>query len=314
MIPAAQGGDGGGSIRMPAAFCHLVGLKPTVGRISSGPARPDMWGHSVPSVLTRTVRDTAAILDAVAGPAPGDRGVPLQPPEGGWAQAARRDPGSLRIGVLDRAPEHAPQVAPVVADSVRDVAKLLQGLGHRVEDGHPEALMDPLCLPMFFDALSVTVVQAIDALAAELGGPPGPDDLDVITRFWERRGREITGVELADALTWQDGLRARMATWWGSGFDLLLSPVFATPPKPVSWPWKEPDGVRLSVDVLTFTAPFNTTGQPAISVPAAITGAGEPIGVQLAAACGREDLLLAVAAQIEAERPWAGLRPPVFAA
>ncbi|WP_421106615.1 amidase family protein [Streptomyces sp. NEAU-S77] len=104
-----------------------------------------------------------------------------------------------------------------------------------------------------------------------------------------------------------------MARWWQE-FDLLLSPVFATPPLPVGWPWRDQDGLRKSVDVLTFTAPFNTTGQPAIAVPAALTESGTPIGIQLAAAYGREDLLVRVAAQLEAERPWAPHRPPVFAA
>ncbi|GAA4639299.1 amidase [Actinoallomurus vinaceus] len=312
MVPVAQGGDGGGSIRMPAAFCHLVGLKPSVGRISAGPGRPDRWGHSGPAVVTRTVRDTAAVLDALSGGAPGDRGGPAPLPPGGLASMVGRDPGRLRIGVLAHAPDHAPQVVEPVREAVLDTARILERLGHKVEDAYPEPMFDPMCLKAFFDALSVTAVQTIEALIAELGEPPGPDDLDAVTRFWVRRGREITGLELADALAWQGRLRADMANWW-QDFDLLLSPVFATPPKPVGWPWEEADGLQKSVNVLTFTAPFNTTGQPAIAVPAALTESGEPIGIQLAAAYGREDLLVSVAAQLEAERPWAELRPPVFA-
>lgn len=313
MVPVAQGGDGGGSIRMPAAFCHLVGLKPTVGRISGGPGLPTRWGHSVPAVVTRSVRDTAAVLDAVSGGSTGDLADPYWP-DGGMLAQVGRDPGRLRIGVLTHAPDHAAQVTESVADAVDATATLLAGLGHDVGEAWPAALMEPEQLAMFFDALSVTVSQGIDSFAAELGGPPAPGELDVITEHWERRGRAISGMELAHALEWLNSYRARMVSWWAEGYDLLLCPVFASAPRPVGWPWSEPDGVQQTIDVLTFTAPFNTSGQPAISVPAAISAQGEPIGVQLVADLGREDRLLAVAAQIEAERPWAHLRPPVFAA
>jgi amidase len=200
-----------------------------------------------------------------------------------------------------------------VREAVLATARVLEALGHKVEDAYPEVMLEPRVLSAFFDALSVTAVQAVDAMSRELGEQPGPDDLDPVTWFWLRRGREINGLELADALAWQNRFRADMAQWWEE-FDLLLSPVFASPPKPVGWPWREEDGIRKSVDVLTFTAPFNTTGQPAIAVPATVTEAGEPIGIQLVAAYGREDQLVAVAAQLETARPWARLRPPVFAA
>ncbi|GAA3367882.1 hypothetical protein GCM10017744_081750 [Streptomyces antimycoticus] len=160
-------------------------------------------------------------------------------------------------------------------EAVLDTARILERLGHEVEEAYPARMLEPRCLEAFFDALSVTAAQSVEALTRELGEEPGPDDLDPVTWLWVRRGREITGLELADALVWQNGLRAAMAHWW-QGFDLLLSPVFATPPGPVGWPWREPDGLQKSVDVLTFTAPFNTTGRPAIAVPAALTESGEP--------------------------------------
>lgn len=312
LVPVAQGGDGGGSIRMPAAFCHLVGLKPTVGRISAGPGAPNRWGHSVPAVVTRTVRDTAAVLDAVSGPAIGDPAHPRAYPPGGLLGVLDTSPPRLRIGVLDHAPAHAPQVTGEVRDAVRSVAGTLAAEGHEVVEAYPEALMDPGGTSVFFDALSVTVVQTVDALAAEIG-PPGPGDLDPVTEHWLRRGRAITGAELADAFVWQGRYRARLAQWWSSGYDLLLTPVFASRPKSVGWPWAEPDGIQRSVDVLSFTAPFNTTGQPAISVPATVTDDGVPLGVHLVADHGREDLLVAVAGQLESVRPWRDARPPVFA-
>ncbi|WP_235735360.1 amidase [Nocardioides alcanivorans] len=312
LVPVAQGGDGGGSIRMPAAFCHLVGLKPTVGRISAGPGAANRWGHSTPAVVTRTVRDTAAVLDAVSGPAADDATTPRPLPPDGLSGILHGPTSRLRIGVLDHAPDHAPQVTAEVRAAVRSVADQLAEQGHEVVEAHPEALMDPGALPAFFDALSVTVVQSVDGLAREIG-PPAPGDLDPVTEHWLRRGRSITGVELADTFAWQGAYRARMAAWWTGGFDLLLSPVFASRPKPVGWPWQEEDGIQKSVDVLTFTAPFNTTGQPAISVPATLTDDGVPLGVQFVAAAGREDQLIAVAAELEAIRPWRDLRPRVFA-
>lgn len=306
MVPVAQGGDGGGSIRMPAAFCHLVGLKPTVGRISAGPGAANRWGHSVPAMVSRTVRDTAGVLSAISGGVPGDIGA--LPPLSGVEATPR-----LRIGVLDLAPQRSPQVSDEVRAAVQTMADTLTGLGHEVVAEYPDAMLDEHFLTAFFDALSVTTAQSINALTAEIG-PPGPDDLDVVTRLWLDRGRSISGVELADALVWLGRFRERMASWWASGFDLLLSPVFATRPKPVGWPWAEEGGLQRSIDVLSFTAPFNTTGQPAISLPAGLTSDGVPLAIQLAGAIGREDQLLEVAAQIEQVRPWAHLTPPVYAA
>ena len=308
MVPVAQAGDGGGSTRMPASFCNLVGLKPSVGLVDVGSLRGDRWGHSVPSVLTHSVRDTAGIFDAISqGMEPGSTRVP--PRRGGLLEALRRRADPLRIGFLVQAPDHAPPLHPAVRDAVLSTAKLLEEAGHSVQESAPEALSDPRTLAMFFDALSVTAAQAVDSVREQLGRYVPIDDFDPITAFWDRRGREISGLGLADALTWQNRLRARMGQWWADGFDLLLAPVFATPPRPLGWPWATPEGLQESVDVLTYTAPFNTTGQPAIAVPAAVTVASEPIGIQLVAGYGREDLLVQVAGQLEARRPWAHRHP-----
>ncbi|WP_072803177.1 amidase [Rhodococcoides yunnanense] len=304
MVPVAHGGDGGGSIRMPAAFCHLVGLKPSRGLISSGPATADRWGHSVPAVLTRTVRDTAGIIDALAGGEPGDQGRPA-PIEGGLLGALSREPTRLRIGYVTTPEGSAEPIQQQVADAVSDAARLLEHLGHDVEESYPATMFDPRNLEAFFDSLSVTVVQAVDAIEREVGRTLEYDELDVVTRLWDTRGRQMSGVDLADSLGWLGGLRSRMGQWWASGFDLLLSPVFATTAPTLGWPWAEPGGIEKTVDVLTYTAPINSTGQPAISIPFGFTPAGEPLAVQLVAAFGRDDLLITTAAQIEAARPWA---------
>lgn len=307
MVALAQGGDGGGSIRMPAAFCQMVGLKPSVGLVPGKSFAADRWGHSVWSVVSRTVRDTAGAMEALADRS--HRGPRLPAfASGDLRDAVGRDPGSLRIGVVAAAPDHAPQVDPEIRNAVTATATLMDSLGHKVDESHPPVLFDPEVLQVFFDALSVTVSHTLENLVAETGVCPEPGDLDAVTQHWHDRGRQLTGVDLVRALAWQEAFRVELARWW-EDYDLLLSPVFATAAPRLSWPWTEPNGIQKSVDVLTFTAPFNTSGQPAISVPAGLTGAGLPIGVQFAAAYGREDLLLSVAAQLEEARPWDSIAP-----
>jgi amidase len=310
MVPVAQGGDGGGSIRMPAAFTNLVGLKPSLGLVDVG--APRLWGHSTPSVLTHTVRDTAAIFDAWSvGAQPGS--TRISPRREGLVSALGREPGLLRIGVLDHAPGHAGPLHPAVREAVRDTAVLLERAGHHVEEAYPEAFLDPRCITAFFDAISVCVAQGVDAARAAVKRQVAIEEFDAVTGYWDHRGRELTGLDLANALSWQDDLRLRMGRWWAGGFDLLLCPVFSTPPRKLGWPWAKPGGIKETVDVLTYTAPVNTSGQPAISLPAAVTAEHEPIGVQLVAAFGRDDLLIQIAAQLEQLRPWAHKHPDYVA-
>jgi len=308
MVALAPGGDGGGSIRMPAAFCNLVGLKPSHGLLPGRVDAGDRWGHSVPAAVTRSVRDTAAFVEVLADRTGRSPRLPAFAHGDLNDAAVDVDVEPMRIGFVSTAPAQAPRVDVSVQTAVHAMAELMQSLGHKVEEAYPPDLFDPHVLEAFFDTLSVTVAQSVDALASEVGQAPGPDELDAITRHWEERGRELTGLQLAEELSWQQGFRVRMSRWW-SDFDLLLSPVFATPAPLVSWPWNEAGGIKKSVDVLTFTAPFNTTGQPAISVPAGFTEEGLPVGVQFAAAFGREDLLLRVARQVEVAQPWNSVAP-----
>ncbi|QOC93413.1 amidase [Micromonospora craniellae] len=308
MVAVGPGGDGGGSIRMPAAFCHLVGLKPSHGLVPGRITKGDRWGHSVPAAVTRSVRDTAALIEFLADRPHRSPRLPAFAHGDLNEAVADIDSQPLRIGFVQSAPAHCAQVDPEVRGAVESMAVLLESMGHRVEEAHPAGLFDPYVLEAFFDTLSVTVAQSVEELAAEVGAPPGLNELDPITRYWEERGRQLSGLELADELSWQQGYRAQMGHWW-TDFDLLLCPVFATPAPKVSWPWTEPDGIKKSVDVLTFTAPFNTTGQPAISVPTALTENGLPLGVQFVAQFGREDVLLRVARQVEVARPWNSIAP-----
>ena len=300
-VPVGQGGDGGGSIRMPAAFTQLVGLKPSRGLVAPRPGG-DRWGHSVPAYVTRTVRDTALMMDLLTADAPGALARGLPP--GAFTTALARPPRRLRIGVLTNALTRGEPVDPEVDAAVEAVAARLEELGHTVVASYPERFSDPANVEAFFDALSVTATASIDRLAEPLGHRLTDDELDPITRLWDERGRSITGLELAAAFVELEHLRAAMEQWWSSGFDVLLAPVFATPPLELGWPWREPDGIRKTVDVVRLTAPINSTGQPAIAVPGGFSSGGLPIGVQLVGELGQDALLVALAAELEQATPW----------
>jgi amidase len=306
-VPIGQGGDGGGSIRMPASFCDLVGLKPSRGLIAPKPGG-DRWGHSVPAFTTRSVRDTALMMDLLRTDHPGPlgRGTPRDL----FRSSIARDPRQLRIGILTNATTTGEPVAPEVDAAVMVAATTLEGLGHDVVEEHPVRFTNPANITAFFDALSVTATASIDSLAASTGSRLTDDDLDPVTALWDRRGRTITGMELAAAFTEIERLRAEMGAWWNGGFDVLVAPVFATPPLELGWPWREPDGIQGTVDVVRFTAPINSTGQPAIAVPVGFSAKGLPIGVQFIGGLGCDSLLVSLAAQYERARPWHGRHAP----
>lgn len=305
-IPVGQGGDGGGSLRMPASFCHLVALKPSLGLIAPKPGG-DRWGHSVPGYVTRSVRDVAMMMDLLRTDFPGPVGSRMA--RSALVDATGRDPKSLRIGVLTNRVTAGEPVDPEVDAAVRTATSVFSELGHEVVEEYPSRFTDPANVSAFFDALSVTATMSIDALTAEVGHRLAGDELDPVTRLWDDRGRAITGLELAAAFVELDQLRAEMSRWWASGFDVLLAPVFPTPPLESGWPWSEPDGVQKTVDVVRLAAPINSTGQPAVSLPVTMSSAGTPIGVQIIGALGRDELLVSLAAQYERARPWSDQHP-----
>jgi amidase len=315
MVPVAHANDGGGSIRIPASECGLVGLKPTRGRVSLGPDRGEDWeGCIADHVVSRSVRDSAAILDAIAGPMPGDP-YAAPPPARPYAREVGSDPGRLRIGLMPLAPRGVRPCDPECSAAVDAVGRLLESLEHRVELSHPPALER---MQAGFTAV-VAAATARDLLkwGKLLGRSLGEADVEPGTWLLARQGSEMRAsdylVAVGDLELWARGV----ARWWADGFDLLVTPTIGAPPPrlgTLGGPAVDL-GERLErmLALMSFTPQFNVTGQPAVSLPLAWSRSGLPIGVQLVAAMQREDLLFRIASQLELARPWAERVPPIHA-
>jgi amidase len=317
MVAAAHANDGGGSIRIPASMCGLVGLKPSRGRVSQGPDAGEGWaGFTAEFVVTRSVRDTAGILDAVAGPMVGDPYV-APPPVRPYSQEISLAAGRLRIGVLTRPPRLEFSLHADCAVAVRAVGVLLESLGHRVEESHPKALEDSAIVGHVARVITAWTARDLDVWSQRTGESIAPEDVEPLTWEAAEMGRRIGASEYIQAVDGAHAWTRAVAAWWQGGFDLLLTPTLGEPPPLLgeftATPEQRLQGWVRSMPFATFTQPFNVTGQPAISLPLYVSATGLPIGVQLVAAYGREDLLLRVAAQLEAARPWADRRPPVSA-
>jgi len=309
LVPLAHGTDGGGSLRIPAACCGLVGLKPSRGRISRGPDHGDSF-LGVDGVLTRTVADTALALDVLAGYEAGDATwVPR--PEERFALALRRDPGRLRIAVSAANAVGAP-VSACVLDPVREVGELLAGLGHHVEEVDPE-LPTSDTLGRFLSAFAAT--RALDlALAARAAGhDPDDDEIEPLTRALYELAASTSAVDHLRTMHELQSLGRRLVTFFAD-WDLLLTPVLAEAPLAVGechGTMPDPmEAIGRAARFAPYTAPFNISGQPAISLPVATDAGGPPGAVQLVGPPLGEDTLLQVARQVELARPWAALRPP----
>jgi len=326
IVAIAHGSDGGGSIRGPAAKCGLVGLKPTRGRTSFGPARGEHWSSlSTNLVLTRTVRDTAAALDAFALPFAGDP-YSASGPTGvlaeSWAERARREPGALRIGYVARAPREIP-VHPDVVAALDSMAATLADLGHEVEPVQPALLEDLEPTLTYVRIVAANVARGLDRAAALVGRPLVAGDVEPLTWALAERGRGLSAAEHLADLEFIHRFGREMA-WYQEAqrFDLLLTATQALPPARLGEICSTPEqpfrAFALAAPYGVFTLPFNLTGQPAISIPAGFTTgrdaawpAGLPIGAQLVAPLGREDRLLQLAGQVEQQQRWADARPPV---
>jgi amidase len=312
IVAAAHASDGGGSIRGPASMCGLVGLKPTRGRCSFGPGLGERWsGFSAEFVLTRSVRDAAALLDAAAGPMPGDPYF-ATPPAEPFAAQARGPRLPLRIGFRCDAPRGI-SVAPEVAGAVRATAQLLERLGHRVEEAHPEALDDPAHVGIYVGVVAANVARALEVWGTRVGRKIESADVEPLTAALAESGRRISAAEHLANLEGVHRFGRRLADWWEAGFDLLLTPTQAEPAPALGFLSSTPEeplrAFLRSAPFGVFTLPFNLSGQPALSLPAARSAAGLPIGVQLAARYGAEGLLLRTAAELEEARPWPLVAP-----
>ena len=313
LVPIAHASDGGGSIRIPAACSGLVGLKTSQGRITQGPVRTET-GFSVQFVVSRSVRDSARMLDAVHGPGTGDSVIapaPVRP----YAEELGAATGSLRIGLLDAHPSGGTMHPDCVA-AVTSAAQLLESLGHRVEHGHPSILDDPTFSRRFRAVWATMMAAGIDTCSATIGRPLTADEVEPVNWAQNEFARNLSAVDYVEALNAISDYRRRLQGWWDDdGWDLLLSPTLNEPPAAIGEHLAQPGdpmaGMKRAADFVAYTPPFNTSGQPAISLPLAWNDAGLPIGIQLVAAYGREDLLFRIASQLEDALPWADRKPVI---
>jgi amidase len=303
LCAVAHGSDSGGSIRIPASLCGVVGFKPTRGRVSELP-RPSLL-YTVQGPLARTVADAAALLDAMAGPAPGDEWW-APPPERPFAEEVGREPGRLRVALrtepfLDGAEPDAGVVA-----ATEQVAALVESLGHTVERATPP-----------WDAM--TAEQAVSIFAAEAAadaadpGYPTLESLDLPQRVLVMLGQGITGAQYVGAQRTIQRLSAEVHRFF-TQYDVLLTPTVPIPPLPVgafSGEAADPmEGLMRSRVLAAFTAFANLTGTPAITLPLTQGDDGLPIGAHFVAGLAQEAVLVRLAAQLEQASPWAGRRPP----
>jgi amidase len=310
LVPIAHANDGGGSIRIPASCCGLFGLKPSRGRVSFAPNFGDVNGGLVNEhVVARSVRDSAAVLDLLAGYQNGDP-YAAPPQLRPYSQELMTPPRPLRIGFATKhiVPEgHMEESHPDCVAAVQHAAQLLASLGHHVEAAEPDSLHDPDWVPRFLSIWVVGVAMDIDEASRMLGRAIEEHEVEALTWALAGLGRLINGPAYADAWRWLHRASRKIAKFW-ERYDLWLTPTVTSPPMPLGAFASTSDdplaAIFKAAEFAPFTAPFNATGQPACSIPLSRNAAGLPIGVQLVAATGREDLLFKVAAQLEAAQPF----------
>jgi amidase len=313
MVPVAHGNDGGGSIRIPAACCGLVGLKPQRGRISAAPELGESL-LSIDGVLTRTVADTAAILDVLEGYEPGDA-TWAPPPAESFAATAGRKPGALRIAATTLPPAADAVVDPVCAQAVADAAELLRSLGHTVEEVDPPWLLEGV-RELFGAVFSIHISLSV-AYSGMVGAKePSAEDMEPMSWAIFSMVQKMNAIEGLGATARLQGFTRRLAEFL-EPYDALLTPALAERPLPLGTldtAALEPMSTFTRSGLFTpFTPVFNASGQPGISLPLFHGEDGLPLGVQIVGRPAGEAGLLALAAQLEEARPWVDRRPPVAA-
>jgi len=314
MVPLAHGNDGGGSLRIPAACCGLVGLKPQRGRISLAPELGEQF-LTQDGMLTRTVRETALLLDVLAGPQVGDASW-APPPAEPFARSAQRPFGRLRIGFTTLMPLVEAEPHRACQRAAQDAAALLETLGHEVQEVQPP-WQRPRLLKRFTSAFGPAICSSIAAAGLLAGREPRADDMEALS--WElwQTSKRIDAVQ-AELSRYALQAFARSITSWAAPYDALLTPALAQPPLPIGTLdpcGPDPAGTfERSGHFTPYTAISNVTGSPAISLPLYAHDDGLPLAVQLIGRPAQEGALLALAAQVEAAAPWADRRPVLLAA
>jgi len=314
LVSIAHASDGGGSIRIPASCCGLVGLKVSQGRITAAPFG-DETNLGVQNCVSRTVRDTAALLDATCGPGVGDRMIAPAPIRS-YLSEVGAPVEKLRIGILDHNPVVATTAGTVDQDcinGVHETAKLLESLGHTVEFAWPKALEDTESSRRFSALWSTNMSVAREGVAAMLGRAVTIDDFELMNWTMAEFAKSMTATDYALVVNATTTYRRNIAQWWADGWDILVTPTLARIPLKLDLIANDANepmrSSKIAVDFVPFTPPFNTSGQPAISLPLHWTSSGLPIGIQFVAGYGREDVLIRLAAQLETARPWAHRKP-----
>lgn len=315
VVPFAHGNDGGGSLRVPASCCGVFGLKPSRGLLPSGPMMGEGWaGMGTPHAITLSVRDSAALLDATAGM---DLGAPYAAPVQSqpYVTAVLQDPKPLRIALVEQLGPWP--TSPQSLEAVRQAARLCESLGHRVEPANLPVVL-PAFLDQVFTIIGASTRHYVDLLGQMRGVAVQAEELEVRTRIILRDKGTVSGAQYAAAVEWIHALGRQLALFM-QDYDLVLTPVLTREPVPIGE--LDIQDVCMSLDQLLeryhsyspFTALFNASGQPAMSVPLSWSSNGLPMGAHFAGRFGEESTLLALAAQLERAQPWRGRVPPVNA-